>query len=72
VTLSLHSGIADTSRGAFLKIGFPVGHDVTLPYYPYAYLFYKLLQIFGLGALITATIGPIIYLLKTRRDSARR
>jgi hypothetical protein len=72
MTLSLHSGIADTSRGAFLEIGFPIGHDITLPYYPYAYFFYKLFPIFGFGALITATIGPIIYLLKTRRDSARR
>jgi hypothetical protein len=70
-TMSLHLGIPMTSGEAYLAIGLPIGHDVKL-YYPYSYLFYKLFPIFGLGALITAAIGPIIYLLKTRRDAARR
>jgi uncharacterized membrane protein len=71
VTLSLHSGIPNTSGRAVFAIGLPIGHDLILPYL-YGYLFYKLFPIFGFGLLITATIGPIIYLLKTRRDSARR
>ena len=70
VTLSLHSGIPSTSGEAYLAIGLPIGHDVRL-YYPCC-LFYKMSPIFGLGSLITAAIGPVIYVVKTRRDSARR
>src|SRR5258707_790406 len=61
VMLSLHSGIPMTSGEAYLSIGLPVGHDVRL-YYPYSYLFYTLFPIVKFGALITATIGPIVYL----------
>jgi hypothetical protein len=71
VALSLHSAIPMTRGEAYLQIGLPVGHDVRLPYYPYAYLYYKFFPIFGFGSLITATIGPIVYLLRTRQDSGR-
>jgi len=71
IALSLHSAILMTRGEAYLYIGLPVGHDVRLPYYPYAYLYFKLFPILKFGALITATMGPIIYLIQTRRDSAR-
>jgi hypothetical protein len=68
VTLSLHSAIADTKRGVFLEIGLPFGHDVMLSY-PYSYLFDKVFPVFALSSLIMAAVGPVIYLLKTWRDS---
>jgi hypothetical protein len=73
--LSMHSAIPMTKGDAYLQIWIeiwrPIGRPVILPYYPYAYLFYRLFPIFGFGSMFAATIGPIIYLLQTRRDSSR-
>ena len=69
--LLLHSEIPMTSGRAYLAVGLPWGHDVKL-YGRYGAFFYKLFPILKLGSLIIIALGPIIYLLKTHRDSARR
>lgn len=71
VAMTLHITVPMTSGKAYLAVGLPWGHDVKL-YHPYADFFYRFFPILKLSSLIILVIGPITYLLKTHRDSARR
>ena len=71
VAMFLHIDIPNTSGRAYVAVGLPFGGDAKL-YYPYGYFCYRLFPVFLFALLSIATVGPLIYLLKTRRDSARR
>ncbi len=69
--MSLHMSVPNTTGRAYLAVGLPFGPNVKL-YHPYADFFYNLFPILKLGSLIILIVAPLIYLLKTHRESARR